>query len=106
MRDLEGPGRLIFDNLKRGAVAGPKRSCIQQVTDGDDRLPMFSDDLADIALSKLQPKESFFRTLDLCQNHLLWKVNELPKHEIEKLLHDGDSGKSFAGEGQSRCFFQ
>ncbi len=54
MLGLRGLRPLVFHDLERGPLAVTRRRRAEQVANGNDRLPMLSDDLADVALAKLE----------------------------------------------------
>jgi hypothetical protein len=80
-------GYRSFDDLEGGALPVTGGRTTEQCSNGVNRLPISPDHASDIALTQLHFEDGCSSTRDFRQHHVVWKFNELPDHELEKLFH-------------------
>src|SRR5260370_31218984 len=78
--------RNLLDDLEGGPLTVTRCGTIQHRANGMNRLPVPTDDAADIALTQLHFANCHLSARNFVQPHLLWKFDQLPTDEFEKLF--------------------
>src|SRR5713101_5735096 len=95
--------RNLLDDLEGGPLAVTRHGAIQHRANGMNRLPVATDDAADVALAQLHFKDRHLAGWNFGQHHVVGKFDQLPNDEFEKLFHvdSGGAGGSAASGGGS-----
>src|SRR6266849_4180523 len=79
--------RNLLDDLEGGPLTVTRRGTIQHRANGMNRLPVPTDDAADIALTQLHFENGHLAARNFGQHHVVGKFDQLPNDEFEKLFH-------------------
>ena len=77
----------LLDDLERRAMSVPRRGAGEQSADRLNRLPVATDDPADVALPHHEPKHRRVRLRAFRDDHFVGKLDQITDDEFEKLFH-------------------
>src|SRR5947209_4434581 len=87
----------LFDDLERCALAVTRCGAVQHGADRVNRLPVSTNNSADVALTQLHFEDRHFAARNFRQNHVVRKFHELSNDELEEFLHVDSAGGGGGG---------
>jgi len=84
---ISDTGYKSFDDLESGPLPVARSRAAEQRPNSVNRLAIAPDHTPDIALTQLHFEDGRSSTRNFRQHHVVWKLNELSNHELEKFFH-------------------